>query len=265
MPEAGGLTMKFTNRKTMILAAALLLPAMPASAGNMMQGLGGLMDTFGGSGKTAAPESSSAINALSNSDIVAGLKDALRVGSEHVVAQLGKTDGFNADPQVHIPLPDSMQKVKSTLDSMGMGSMMDDLELKMNRAAEAATPKAKKLFGDAIKSMSIDDAKNILQGPDNAATQYFKGKMSAPLAKEMQPIVDKALNQAGAVKAYDAVMGKYKALPFMPDVKANLDQYVTDQGLKGIFHYMAVEEAAIRKDPVKRTTEILQKVFGSLK
>jgi len=257
--------MKKTSLTSMMFAAALLLASTPAPAGDLMQGLGGLMGSFGGDSKTASPASptATAVNALSNTDMIAGLKDALRVGSERVVAQLGKADGFNADPKIHIPLPDSMQTVKSALDSAGMGSLMDDLELKMNRAAEAATPKAKKLFGDAVKAMSINDAKQILNGPQDAATQYFKAKMSAPLSKEMQPIIDKALSQAGAVQAFDAVMGQYKNIPFMPDVKANMNQHVLDLGMQGIFTYMAAEEAAIRKDPAKRTTDILKKVFGA--
>jgi len=212
----------------------------------------------GGTAKTALPS----VSGLSNSDMISGLKDALRVGSERVVGQLGKTDGFNADPKIHIPLPENLQSVKSALSAVGMGSMMDDLEVRLNRAAEAATPKAKRIFGNAIKSMNFDDAKKILNGPDDAATQYFKGKMTSPLSDEMRPIVKKALNQAGAVQAYDNVMGKYQSLPFMPDVKANLTQHVVTLGLAGIFHYMAQEEAAIRKNPVKRTTSILKKVFG---
>ena len=109
--------------------------------------------------------------------------------------------------------------------------------------------------------MSINDAKKILTGPDDAATQYFKDKMSKPLSTEMRPVVQSALNEAGAVQAYDSVMGEYSALPFVPDVKANLTQHVLDLGLQGIFLYMAEEEAAIRKNPAKRTTEILKKVF----
>jgi len=194
--------------------------------------------------------------------MIAGLKDALRVGSEQVVGQLSKADGFNSDPKIHIPLPESMQRVKSALSAVGMGYMMDDLELKLNRAAEVATPRAKRIFGDSIKAMSINDAKKILTGPDDAATQYFKGKMSKPLSTEMRPVVQSALNEAGAVQAYDSVMGEYSALPFVPDVKANLTQHVLDLGLQGIFLYMAEEEAAIRKNPAKRTTEILKKVFA---
>ncbi|EAU53881.1 DUF4197 domain-containing protein [Mariprofundus ferrooxydans] len=250
--------MPHSLRHTAILATLILFPGTAAFAGWMDQA-GSMLEQMGAK-QTAAP---AAASALSNSDVVAGLKDALRVGSERVVAQLGKTDGFNSDPKIHIPLPESMQQVKSALSAVGMGAMMDDLELKLNRAAEAATPKAKRLFGDAIRSMSFADARAILNGPDDAATQYFKNKMSKPLADEMRPIVEKAMSRTGAVQAYDSVMGEYKTLPFMPDVKANLTQHVVDGGLKGIFIYMASEEAAIRHHPVERTTAILKKVFAS--
>ncbi|NWF36117.1 DUF4197 domain-containing protein [Mariprofundus sp. KV] len=240
------------------LFATTLLITTPATAGWMDQ-LGGAVDTYN---KATQGSTATATASLTNSDMIAGLKDALRVGSEQVVGQLSKNDGFNSDPKIHIPLPESMQHVKSALSAVGMGYMMDDLELKLNRAAEVATPKAKRIFADSIKAMTIDDAKNILSGPDDAATQYFKGKMSKPLSAEMRPIVQSALNEAGAVQAYDSVMGEYSSLPFVPDVKANLTQHVLDLGLQGIFLYMAEEEAAIRKNPAKRTTDILRKVFS---
>ncbi|WP_018294486.1 DUF4197 domain-containing protein [Mariprofundus ferrooxydans] len=250
--------MPHSLRNAAILATLILFPGTAAFAGWMDQA-GSMLEQMGAKQATTP----AAASALSNSDVVAGLKDALRVGSERVVAQLGKTDGFNSDPKIHIPLPESMQQVKSALSAVGMGAMMDDLELKLNRAAEAATPKAKSLFGDAIRNMSFADARAILNGPDDAATQYFKNKMSKPLANEMRPIVEKAMSRTGAVQAYDSVMGEYKTLPFMPDVKANLTQHVVDGGLKGIFTYMASEEAAIRHHPVERTTAILKKVFAS--
>lgn len=202
-------------------------------------------------------------SSLTNSDIASGLKDALRVGTERVVGQLGKADGFNTDPAIHIPLPDSMLRVKQALDAVGQSAMMDDLELKLNRAAEAATPPAKKIFFDSIESMTLDDVTGIYNGPDDAATRYFQDQMSAPLAEAMQPIVEQALNQVGAVQAYDAVMGKYSSLPFVPNVKADLNSYVVTEGMNGIFHYIAAEEAAIRHNPVERTTDILKKVFGA--
>jgi hypothetical protein len=206
--------------------------------------------------------SDSASKVLSNPEISDGLKEALRVGSENVIKQLGATNGFNADPAIHIPLPDSMQKVQQTLGKLGMSGMLDDLETRLNRSAELATPKARKLFTDAISAMTIDDVQAIYNGPNDAATRYFEQKMSAPLAKEMQPIVDSSLAEAGAVKAYDQVMGKYDSIPFVPDVKADLSKHVIDLGIAGIFHYLAQEEAAIRENPAKRTTELLKKVFS---
>jgi hypothetical protein len=216
-------------------------------------------------GNVNAPQSqSSALPAgLSVGEVSSGLKDALRVGTENVVGQLGKLDGFNADPAIHIPLPDNLQKVKSALGAVGMSGMMDDLELKLNRAAEEATPPAKQLFLDSIQSMTLEDVQGNYNGPDDAATRYFQDKMSGPLAEAMQPIVAKSLDQVGAIQAYDAAMSQYANLPFMPNVKADLNEYVVDKGMDGIFHYIAIEEAAIRQNPAKRTTEILQTVFGA--
>jgi hypothetical protein len=198
---------------------------------------------------------------LSTSDVIAGLKEALTVGSENVVQQLGQTDGFYNDPQIHIPLPEKLATVKSALDKVGMGSFADDLELKLNRAAEAATPKARELFMNAISQMTFQDARGILNGPEDAATQYFKKTMTPDLAKAMTPVVDDTLSEVGAVQSYDQMMGKYADLPFVPDVKANLTDHVVNKGMDGIFHYMAKEEAAIRTNPVKRTTDLLKKVF----
>ncbi len=193
---------------------------------------------------------------LSIGEIAAGLKDALRVGTKRVARQLGATDGFNGDPAVHIPLPDSMATVQSALGALGMSSMLDDLELRLNRAAEAAAPKARKVFWQAIKEMTLEDVKGVYNGPDDAATRYFQSKMSAPLATEMTPIVNKSLAQVGAVQAYDEVIGQYREIPFVPDAKADLSEYVVERGMDGIFHYLAIEEAAIRRNPTKRTTEL---------
>ncbi len=200
---------------------------------------------------------------LSVAEIGAGLKDALRVGSENVIDRLGRVDGFNTDPAVHIPLPKQLKTVQSALNRVGMAAMLEDLELKLNRAAEVATPKAKRLFKEAITDMSFDDAKKIYNGPKDAATRYFQGKMSPELAKEMQPVVKDSLAKVGAVQSYNNVMKKYRALPLVPDVKTNLANYVVEKGIDGVFYYMAKEEAAIRENPVKRTTEVLKKVFGS--
>ncbi|MEE8496104.1 MAG: DUF4197 domain-containing protein, partial [Xanthomonadales bacterium] len=200
---------------------------------------------------------------LGSDEVGEGLKEALRVGTETVVGNLGKTDGFNLDPLIHIALPSQLEKVKSILGKIGMDSMLTDLELRLNRAAEIATPKAKSLFVEAINNMTLDDVMAIYKGPDDSATQYFKSKMSAPLALEMKPVVDESLADAGAVKMYDKVMKHYDNVPFAPEVEADLGEYVVQKGMDGIFHYLAKEEAAIRQDPVKRTTDILKRVFGN--
>ena len=206
--------------------------------------------------------SSSTANNLTDGEIASGLKEALRVGADLVVDQLGVTDGFNADPNIHIPLPNSLKKVQSTLDKVGMSSMLDDLETRLNRAAEIATPKAKELFFNAISAMTLDDARNILGGENDAATRYFQSKMTPDLVKEFTPIVNDSLSEAGAIKSYDKAIGQYKKIPLVPDVKTDLSSYVVEKGMDGIFHYLAVEEAKIRTNPVARTTELLKKVFG---
>ncbi len=212
--------------------------------------------------KKGASSEGSASKGLSSPDMVAGLKEALIVGSGSVVSRLGKPGGFNNDPTVHIPLPKGLKTVKSVLSKVGKGDMLEDLELKINAAAEVATPKAKQLFMDSIKAMTMDDVKNIFNGPNDSATRYFQSKMSPQLAKEMSPVVQDSLANVGAIKSYDATMKQYEALPFVPDAKANMTEYVVQKSMNGIFHYLAIEEAAIRENPVKRTTALLKKVFG---
>jgi len=199
---------------------------------------------------------------LSNDDIGEGLKEALRVGTQTVVDNLGQSGGFNLDPQIHIPLPSQLEQVKGILGKFGMESMLTDLESRLNQAAETATPKAKELFVGAINELTLDDVMAIYNGPEDAATEYLRSKMSAPLALEMKPVVDDSLADVGAVKAYDTVMQRYKAVPFAPEIDVDLSDYVVQKGMDGIFHYLAKEEAAIRQDPVKRTTDILKQVFG---
>jgi len=195
-------------------------------------------------------------------EIGEAFKQALRIGTENVVRNIGTMDGFNADPSIHIPLPKELNTIKTMLSKIGMSQLADDLELKLNRAAESATSKAKSLFLQAITDMTFEDIKNVYEGPDNSATKYFKSKMSRPLKKEMQPIVEDTLSQVGAIKAYDKFVGQYKTLPFVPDVKADLTEHVIQKGVEGIFYYIAKEEASIRKNPAKQTTALLKKVFG---
>jgi len=244
---------QYTLTLPVIILALLLLPAGPAQGSWWQKGL----DLLKG------PATITTQKTLTSEDIRAGLKEALRVGSENVVSQLGRQDGFNLDPAVHIPLPPQLENVRSILAKVGMSHMLDDLELKLNRAAEAATPKAKSLFFQAISEMTFDDVMNIYKGPEDAATRYFQDKMTPDLAREMQPLVEQSLSQVNAVRTYDSIMGEYRSIPFVPDIKADLTNYVVEKGMSGIFHYMAIEEAAIRQDPAKRTTELLQRIFGA--
>lgn len=234
-----------------VSAASVGLPAGPVAAQADLFGKAQdlLQQSPGGGGLTSA-------------EIGQGLREALRIGTERVVGQLGRTDGFNADPDIHIPLPDSLRRVQSALQAVGMAELADDLELRLNRAAEAATPKAKQLFWDAISQMTLEDAEGILNGPDDAATRYFQDKMNGPLSEAMRPVIDDSLAEVGAIAAYDRMMGEYSSLPFVPNVKADLTDYALGKTLDGIFVYVAREEAAIRANPAKRTTEILQRVFG---
>ncbi|MDX1348032.1 MAG: DUF4197 domain-containing protein [Thiomicrorhabdus chilensis] len=216
--------------------------------------------------QSESPASDSSVqpsNNLSSEELNKAFKEALSLGSKAVVSQLSVKDGFNADQAIHIPLPDELKRVKSLLGNVGMGHLMEDLELKLNRAAEAATPEAQALFLNAIKSMTFEDVQTIYQGPKDSGTQYLKSKTSDDLKQKMRPIIEQTLNRVGAVNTYDKVMHEYKSLPFVPDVKADLLNHVTQKGMDGMFYYLAKEEEKIRKDPVKQTTELLKKVFGS--
>jgi hypothetical protein len=244
------------ERRTLIRLTTLIfaLTLSGASAGASSGWLDKLKEMVSGADETQAT--------LSQDDIGGGLKEALLVGTENVVGKLGVTDGFNLDPQIHIPLPDKLDQVKKVLGKVGMDSMLVDLETRLNRAAEVATPKAKQLFVAAIKDMTLDDVMAIYNGPEDSATQYFRSKMAGPLALEMKPVVDESLADVGAAKSYEAAMTRYNSVPFVPKVDADLSDHVVEKGMDGIFYYLAKEEAAIRQDPAKRTTDLLKRVFG---
>lgn len=199
---------------------------------------------------------------ISDLDINNGLKQALQQGAELVVSQLGQTGGFTDDPKIHIPLPNYLNNLTSGLKQLGYDSWINELELKLNSAAEQASPHAKQLFVKAIEKMEISDLEKIYRGEDDAATQYFKAEMSAPLAETFRPIINESLAEVGAIALYDNMIKEYQSIPFVPDIKGDLSNYVVDESLEGIFYYLAIEEAAIRKDPVKQTTELLKKLFS---
>lgn len=197
-------------------------------------------------------------------DIAAGLTEALIVGTQRVVGQLGRPGGFLDDPQARIPLPGPLEQAQGALRMAGMSGLVDDLQVRMNRAAEAATPIARELIVEAIREVSFQDAVGILNGPDDAATRYLERTTSEPLAQQMRPIVDEALADAGAVQAFDQIAGQFGALPFVGGaLDVDLTGHVVRYAEQAIFDYLAQEEAAIRSDPAARTTALLRSVFGN--
>ncbi len=201
---------------------------------------------------------------LSEDEIINGLKQALEVGTSNAVTTVSKTDGYLKNPKIRIPLPGNVQKVEKLLRATGFGNQVDEFELSMNRAAERAAPEAKTIFWDAVKQMSFTDARQILDGPDDAATQYFQGKTTDRLQEIFKPITHQAMSEVGVTNYYQSIDDKIKTIPFAADqMNFDLDQYVTDKALNGLFLMLAEEEKKIRQDPAARVTNLLKKVFAS--
>lgn len=199
---------------------------------------------------------------LSRTDMAQGLKEALNVGTENAVGFLSKTDGFYKDPNVKILLPDSVQKVEGILRAVGYGAQIDAFEQSMNRAAERAVPEAKRLFGDAISQMTFQDAEKIVRGRENEATLFFKEKTADRLRELFKPIAHDAMAEVGATKAYQDIDEKLGAIPMGGKLNLDLDSYVTEKTLDGLFFMIAQEEKKIRQNPAARVTDILKKVFN---
>lgn len=238
---------------TPFLCAFILSGCASTDALDTLKSAGVLNDTLSGG---------SAGDAVTGDEITAGLKEALTKGTSAVVSKLGASGGFSADPKVRIPLPSSLAKAQDFAAKFGLDARFNELEDKLNEAAEAATPKAKTLFVNAVKTMSVSDAKGILSGPDNAATQYFEDRTRDDLGNAMSPIVDQSLADVGAAAYFTSLMSSYNKIPFAPKVDADLTSHVVNKGMDGIFLYVAEEEKAIRANPLKRTSELLQRVFA---
>jgi hypothetical protein len=237
------------------MTIGLLHPAVPANAqSSLLDSAKGLLGKIGQGGASGG---------LSTSEISNGLTEAIWVGAQRVIGQLGTAGGFENDPAVHIPLPKTMRTAQSVLDKIGYGSLGQELEAALNKGAEKALPEATAAFGDAIKAMSWQDAQGILNGPDDAATKYFQRTTTQPLKQRFAPIVEEALAETGAVKSYDAFMNQYKAVPLVPDVKGDLTAHVVQKALNALFLYLGREEAAIHNNPAARSTDLLKKVFSS--
>jgi hypothetical protein len=208
---------------------------------------------------------SASLDTLSSRDAAGGLRAALSQGIDTAVAQLGAHDGFLNDPKVAIPLPPALEKADRALRLVGMGGDADALKATMNHAAEAAVASAKPVFKRALQKMTLEDAKRILTGGDDAGTQYFRNATSAELSTQFKPVVARETAKLKLASRYDEYAGKASGLGLIPAQDANLDNYVTAKALDGLFSRIADEERAIRKDPLGQASSLIKKVFGSLK
>lgn len=236
--------------KKILLPLLLLTSVMSFAQGGLLKKASGLLNKAKG-------------GSLSNDDIVAGLKEALSIGAQNSATQLSSVDGFFANAAIKVLMPPEAQKVEKTLRSAGMGKLVDDAILSMNRAAEEASRSAAPIFVDAVKNMSFQDAMGILKGSDTAATGYLRGKTLPALTNAFRPVIESALEKTGATKHWKTVMDAYNKIPLVSKVNPDLSGYVTDKALSGLFFQVAAEEQKIRKDPAARVTDTLKKVFGS--
>lgn len=247
--------MKKQFLKFSMLSAILVAALFTANVANA-QGFSGFLKNL-----KKQSQNSGNSGALSNSDITAGLKQALEKGAQEASKNLSKTDGYFKNEAVKILLPPEVQKVASTLQSIGMGRLVDDAVLSMNRAAEDAAVKAAPIFVNAIKKMTIQDGMNILKGPNDAATSYLQKSTTSELTTAFSPVINQSLQKVGATKAWKQVFDTYNRIPMVQKVNSDLGAYVTEHALIGLFKQVAAEELKIRTDPAARTTEILRKVF----
>ena len=223
--------------------------------------------------EAAASRLAASTTALSADQAIQGLKEALAKGLQNAVSRLGQQGGFLTNLNVKIPLPEKLQKTETALRLAGQGKLADDFIATMNRAAERAVPVAASVFGDSLKQMTIADAKAILSGPNDAATQYFRKTTQADLFNRFLPIVKSATEKVGVTAAYKQMVGKVGAAQSLGGLlgiktpalleQADLDSYVTNKALDGLFKMVAEEEKSIRENPLARTTDLLRKVFGA--
>ncbi len=195
--------------------------------------------------------------------VIAGLKEALSVGTVNAVTSVSKENGYFGNPRIRIPLPEKVEKTAKLLSSLGMQKQVDDFLLSMNRAAEKAAPRAKSLFIDAVKQMTFQDARTILKGNDTAATDYLRSKTSSQLYDAFRPLIASAMNEVGVTRSYKRMMDKAVATRLVKREDVDLDHHVANKALEGLFQMVGEEEKKIRKDPAARVTDLLKKVFGT--
>jgi len=255
------------------LSFAAAAPAMAFDLGNLANQLSGAVDA---AQAPAAPQpatpprhaalpaaGNAAVAALRNGEVDQGLKAALSRGTDFAVKELGRENGFYGNAQWRIPLPPALQKASSLMRMAGMGQQADQLELAINRAAEAAVPEAKTLLLDAVHSMTLQDAKGILTGGDEAATDYFKRKTEAPLTQKFLPIVARATDKVGLAQTYNRFAGQAAQFGLVKPDQATIQQYVTQQALDRLYQAIGEQEKAIRADPAGTGSKLLGKVFGA--
>lgn len=241
----------------LILAAGLTL-ALPAHAIDWKEMLRGVL------GKPVEQPPASGVDALSNADINAGLKEALARGADAAVAQLGQKDGFFGNAALRIPLPPSLQKAEKAIHMFGMGKQADDLVLSMNRAAEAAVPEARTLLVDAVRAMTLEDAKGILTGGQTSATDFFRRKTEATLTERFGPIVKATTDRIGLAQQYNQYAGMAAQFNLIDKQQASVERYVTQQALDRLYTVIGEKEAAIRANPMQAGSALLKKVFGAV-
>lgn len=230
----------------------LLLFSMQASAGLLDDVIKAVEQPQSRSSQTAPDEKTTA----------SGLKEALDIGTKNAVREVSKVDGYFKNEAIRILLPEKIRKVGEVLSTVGYKKEVDDFVLSMNRAAEKAAPRAVPIFADAIKHMTFDDAQKILKGGNTAATDFFKEKTRTRLFGEFKPVVTGSMDKVGVAQSYKRMTAGYENIPFMKKEDIDLDDYVTNKSLDGLFYMVGQEEQKIRTDPAARVTDLLKKVFG---
>lgn len=246
------------------LSIALSMPLVNSAHA----GLGDLVKQLEDAGKEVLDSTSKgdssipAATTLDTDTLIKGLKQALKVGSRRAIKTIGEEGGYLNDANIRVPLPDTLQQASGLLRKMGMGAQVDEFEASMNRAAEKAAPHATQLIIDAVNGMTIEDARRIYEGPDNAATTYFEEKTRARLSELFMPSVRESMNEVGVTRYYNVVADEARQLPYVgQNLDVNLENHVTEKALDGLFYTLAEEEKRIRENPAARTTELLKKVF----
>lgn len=247
------------SMRSIILAIGLAL-ALPAHALDWGELLKGVTKPAGEQPATTT----SGVDALSSTEINAGLKEALSRGADAAVSQLGQKDGFFGNAAMKIPLPPSLQKAEKAMRMLGMGKQADELVLSMNRAAEAAVPEARTLLVDAVKEMTLEDAKGILTGGKTSATDFFRNKTEAKLTERFAPIVKATTDKVGLARQYNQYAGAAAQFNLIDKEQASVEQYVTQEALDRLYTLIGEKEAAIRANPMQAGSDLLKKVFGAV-